>query len=148
MREPGALLHPVPPSSLLLRSPRQGDGTSGTIWPVKGQHILQGQRGSRLEAEKLALCLEGGKGRLGKQFEALLSSPLAWPDYGWPGPGATQLGWSAGLTLPVQLCAPHCHWAASPTGKAEPTGTSHKVGAVIIIPILLFFLAGGTPGRF
>lgn len=79
MREPWTLLHLLLPSSLLIHPPRQGDGTSGTFWPMKGQLILQGQRDSCLEAEKLALCLKGGKGRQGKQIEALLSSFLAWP---------------------------------------------------------------------
>lgn len=144
VREPRTLLHPSPPSSLLIRSPRQGDGTSGTFWPVKGQLILQGQRGS---------CLEAGPvpgGREGKAGEAARGSAVLSPGlimvglvrelHGW--------GWSAGQALPVQPCAPRCCWTAAPTGTAKPAGTSHAVAVVIIIPILLFFLTGGTPGRF
>lgn len=45
---------------------------------MRGQLILQGQRGSRLEAEKPARCPKSGKGRQGKQKEALLAFSLAW----------------------------------------------------------------------
>lgn len=55
---------------------------------MKGQLILQGQRGCCLEAEKLAPCLKGGKGRQGKQMEALLSSSC-----GLAGPTVVGLGW-------------------------------------------------------
>lgn len=56
--------------SPLFRSPRQGVGARRISGPVKGQLVLQGQRGSCLQAEKLALCLMGS----GSPF------PLAWPD--------------------------------------------------------------------
>ena len=103
---------------------------------MKGQLFLQGQKDSCLEAEKLALCLKGGKGRQGKQMETLLSSSLAWPVLtmvglelrGWGGPRDR-------ACLPAAGCIPH--------RKA-----SRGAGAVIIILVLLFFLAGGTSGRF
>lgn len=113
----------LPFSSRLL--PRAGERNSGTFWPVKGQLVVQGQRGSCLETEKLALCLKGrGEGR-GRGSWLLHATP-------WPGPGALQLGWSPGQTLPVQLCVPRArkvsqdlHWSRSTDQYPSPARLGH-----------------------
>lgn len=50
--------------------PQHRDGASKTLGQLKGQLVLSGQRGSFLQAEKLALCPKGG------QIRPLLSLSL------------------------------------------------------------------------
>lgn len=69
-----------------------------------------------MEAEKLDPCLKGGKGRQGKQTEALLSSSVT-----WPGPAVVGLGWElrgwGGPRDRACLSAARPH---SPTGTGKP----------------------------
>lgn len=95
------LVLPPLPSDPFPRA--RGDGASETFGPVKGH---EGQRGSCLRAEKLAVCLEGSSSRF--------SSPLPWPGLG--------VGW--------ELCsgvAPAARpWAASPIGTRERASLWHS----------------------
>lgn len=97
-RKPWTVLLPPGPSSSPFRPIPQGkrDGAGETFGPVKGH---QGQRGSCLRAEKLAVCLEGSSSRF--------SSPLPWP--------GLAMGWE-----PCSWGEPAARpWAASPIGTRE-----------------------------
>lgn len=84
---------------------------------MKGQLILQGQRGCCLEAEKLDPCLKGGKGRQGKQTEALLSSSVTWP-------GPAMVVWAGSSVVGV---VPGTEPACSLLGCIPPQGQESQL---------------------